>query len=261
MTASDIRPFGRGIDDAVMAHANGARRREICGIVTSCRQAADGYRYHRLENSAGDPARHFAIDPAALAGLPQPVAVVHSHPVGPPWPSAADLRQSQADDVAWGIAVPSGQPHAGLFWFGGDLTASLTDRGYRHGVTDCYALVRDWYRDRFGIRLIDRPREWQWWQGDEDIYSAHFAQSGFVRLPPGAELRVGDVALAAVLGDRLNHALIHVGDGLVLHHPAGREGYDPSRLPRTEPAHRWRRYIRFWARHREVAQDTTERLA
>ena len=261
MTASDIRPFGRGIDAAVMAHANGARRREICGIVTSCRQAADGYRYHRLENSAGDQARHFAIDPAALAGLPQPVAVVHSHPVGPPWPSAADLRQSQADDVAWGIAVPSGQPHAGLFWFGGDLTASLTDRGYRHGVTDCYALVRDWYRDRFGIRLIDRPREWQWWHGDEDIYSAHFAQSGFVRLPPGAELRIGDVALAAVLGDRLNHALIHVGDGLVLHHPAGREGYDPSRLPRTEPAHRWRRYIRFWARHREVAQDTTERLA
>lgn len=258
MTRSDIRPFGRGIDAAVMAHANSVRRQEICGIVTACPSAGDGYRYHRIANSASDPARHFHIDPAALAGLPPAVAVVHSHPAGPPWPSAADLSQAQADDLAWGIAVPSGRPHAGVFWFGGDLAASLTDRGYRHGVTDCYALVRDWYRDRHGILLIDRPREWQWWQGEGDLYSAYFGQSGFGRLPAEAELQVGDVALAAVLGARLNHALIHVGDGLVLHHPAGRDGYDPSRLPRTEPALRWRRYIRFWARHRDLQQAGDE---
>ena len=253
MTRPDHRPFGEGVDAAIMAHAGSERRQEICGIVTADPASADGYGYRRLPNSAADPARHFRIDPARLAGLPPVLAVVHSHPDGPPWPSADDLRQAQQDDVPWGIAVPAGRPHAGLFWFGTGIEAPLETRGYRHGVTDCYALVRDWYRRHAGISLIDRPRAWQWWQEKGDLYSAHFAQSGFVRLPPDAALRTGDVALAAVLGEVINHALVHVGDGLVLHHPAGRSGYEPGRLPRTEPAQRWRKYIRYWARHPKVS--------
>jgi len=40
---------------------------------------------------------------------------------------------------------------------------------------------------------------------------------------------------------------------LVLHHLAGRHGYDPARLPRCESVERWQRYIRFWARHPAVS--------
>ena len=138
MTRSDIRPFVRSIDAAIMAHANAVRRQEICGIVTACRLARDGYRYHRLRNSA-KTRPHFIIDPAALAGLPEALAVVHSHPASRL--AIGGRPSSGVNDVAWGIAVPAGLPHAGVFWFGGDLTASLTRRGYRHGVTDCYALV------------------------------------------------------------------------------------------------------------------------
>lgn len=260
MTLPSIQPFGAAVDKAVMAHANDDRRREICGVVTAGKGGATPV-YHRLVNRSPTPQRDFTIEAAAVAGLGEVLAVVHSHPQGPPWPSAADLRQSQADDVAWGIALPRGRPHAGLFWFGGRIAHPLMTRGYRHGVTDCYALVRDWFAETHGLRLIDRPRDWQWWQQDEDIYSAHFADSGFHRLPADAGIAAGDVALAAVLGDVINHALIHLGDGLVLHHPAGRAGYDPDRLPRTEPVERWRRYIRFWARHPGVtprrAEETT----
>ena len=248
---SDSAPFGAAIDRAVMAHANSAPRHEICGVVTD-RDTADmagGFTYHRLTNLAADPARHFVITPAQLAGLPPLRAVVHSHPFGPAWPSVDDMRQAQADSVAWGIAVPRGHADSGLFWFGGDIAAPLTGRGYRHGVTDCYALVRDWFRQREGLVLIDRPRAWEWWTGDDDLYSAHFAESGFVRLAADTPPQRGDVALAAILGEVINHALIYLGDGLVLHHLAGRTGHDPARLPRTEPAERWRRYIRFWARH------------
>jgi len=251
MTLPHIRPFSAAIDDAVMAHANAGRRREICGVVTAGPKDAPPV-YHRLVNRAAAPARGFVIDPEATAGLGPVLAVVHSHPEGPPWPSPEDLRQAQLDDIVWGIALPAGQPHAGLFWFGGAVAAPLMTRGYRHGVTDCYALVRDWFAETHGLALIDRPRRWQWWQEGDDIYAAHFAQSGFVRLPADAVPALGDVALAAVLGDVVNHALIHVGDGLVLHHPAGRDGYEPGRLPRREPVERWRRYIRFWARHPDV---------
>jgi len=251
MTLSPLRPFGAAIDRAVMAHANDDRRREICGVVAAGRKGG-APAYHRLANTSSTPRRDFIIDVAAVAGLGRVLAVVHSHPDGPPWPSAEDLRQAQMDDVVWGIVLPAGQPHAGLFWFGGGIAQPLMTRGYRHGVTDCYALVRDWFAETHGLTLIDRPRSWQWWQHEDDIYSAHFPQSGFRRLPAEARIAPGDVALAAVLGDVINHALIHLGDGLVLHHPAGRAGYDPARLPRREPVERWRRYIRFWARHPEI---------
>ncbi|MGC6453398.1 MAG: Mov34/MPN/PAD-1 family protein [Candidatus Puniceispirillaceae bacterium] len=252
MTLSHIRPFGAAVDTAILAHANDDRRHEICGVVASD-GGGKGPTYHRVPNRAATPRTAFVIDPQSLTGVGRVLAVVHSHPQGPPWPSSDDLRQSQADDLAWGIVLPKGQPHAGLFWFGGPVTMPLMTRGYRHGVSDCYALVRDWFAATYGLGLIDRPRGWQWWQQGDDIYTDHFAQSGFVRLPADAELAIGDVALAAVLGDVINHALIHLGDGVVLHHPAGRDGFDPARLPRSEPVERWRRYIRFWARHPDVA--------
>jgi len=252
MFRSDRQPYGAAVDTAIMAHALADRRHEICGVVTDAPQPG-GFAYHRLFNSAADPAHQFVIDQAALRDLPPVRAVVHSHPAGPAWPSPDDMRQAQADDAAWGIVVPRGVADPGLFWFGGDIMPSLTARGYRHGVTDCYALVRDWFRTQEGLTLIDRPRAWEWWEDGDDLYSAHFAESGFVRLDVDATPQRGDVALAAVLGPVINHALVHLGQGLVLHHLAGRHGYDPARLPRREPVERWRRYIRFWARHREMA--------
>jgi len=245
---SDRQPFGVAVDAAIIAHAASDRRHEICGVVTEASQA-DGFTYHRLANKAADPARHFEIDPACLRDLSPVRGVVHSHPTGPAWPSVDDMRQAQTDDAAWGIVVPRGTLDSGLFWFGGDIVSPLDGRGYRHGVTDCYALVRDWFRTMHGLTLIDRPRAWGWWEGGDDLYTAHFAESGFHRLPVGSLPERGDVALAAVLSPVINHTLVYLGQGLVLHHLAGRHGYDPARLPRCEPVERWQRYIRFWARH------------
>jgi len=272
MTRSDQQPFGAEIDAAIMRHAASDPAHEICGIVTVGGEQ-DRYAYHPLANIAANPARDFELSAADLAALPPPLAIVHSHPVGPPWPSFADMQAVQSGSIPWGIAVPPRKPsigshegsHVGLFWFGGDIVAPLMERGYRHGVTDCYALVRDWFAHHHGLDLIDRPRAWNWWQQGGDLYDDHFALSGFVRLAvpddigpdenAHSSLKAGDVALAAVLSPVINHALIYLGDGLVLHHPAGRSGFDPARLPRCEPVERWRRYIRCWARHPDI-KDT-----
>ena len=249
---SDRQPFGAAVDAAIIAHSASDRDREICGVVTKASQNA-GFAYHRLANKAADPARHFEIDPADLRDLPPVRGVVHSHPTGPAWPSVDDMRQAQADDAVWGIVVPRGTMDSGLFWFGGDILPPIDERGYRHGVTDCYALVRDWFWTMYGLTLIDRPRAWGWWEGGDDLYTMHFAESGFHRLPVDSLPECGDVALAAVLSPVINHALVYLGQGLVLHHLAGRHGYDPVRLPRREPVERWQRYIRFWARHPTVS--------
>jgi proteasome lid subunit RPN8/RPN11 len=257
----DRQPFGAAIDAAIMVHANANPRTEICGVVTAA-AGGTGWVYHRLANVAADPATIFLIDPSDLSALPPPAAIIHSHPHGPAWPSAHDMQQAMAGACVWGIALPTwlhqkapDMPGAGeVFWFGDAVMPSLDRRGYRHGVSDCYALVRDWYRLHHSITLIDRPREWNWWQEGGDLFDAHFALSGFERHPAEITPQAGDVALANILSPMVNHALIYLGDGLVLHHPAGRAGYEPGRLPRREPLARWQRYLRCWARHPKMAE-------
>lgn len=92
MALPPIRPFGAVIDRAVLAHANDDRRHEICGVVTAGQGDAAPV-YHRLPNRSPTPQHDFVIDAASVAGLGEVLAVVHSHPEGPPWPSAGDLRR------------------------------------------------------------------------------------------------------------------------------------------------------------------------
>lgn len=239
-------PFGVAVNRAIAAAAAASPQAEICGVV---RRRKDGWRFCQLRNQAADSRAQFRIEPARLLALGPVAAIVHSHPDGPAFPSLTDQRQQQASALIWGICVPPSQPHAGLFWFGDAILHPLAARPYRHAVTDCYALVRDWYRANFGLTLINPPRRWQWWHQGTDLYSDQFRAAGFHRLADAAPRQRGDVALVALLSPVPNHALIDLGDGLVLHHLAGRHGFDPGRLPRAEPVERWRRHIRFWVRH------------
>ena len=242
-------PFGRAVTAAIIAHGESDPTREICGIVWA---TLTGWRYQRETNRAADQRQHFEIHLAAMhapAPHQQPIAIIHSHPDGPAWPSVDDMRQQQASGLCWGIYVPRALPDSGLFWFGGEYRYPIQRRPYRHGVTDCYALVRDWFAQEFQIHLIDRPRAWDWWHQDENLYAANFHAANFHRLPPDAPLQRGDIGLARILSPVINHALIWLGDGCVLHHLAGQHAYDQARMPRIDPAERWHKYIDHWVRH------------
>lgn len=247
MTARWVAPFGNRVNAAIMKHAASHPDEEICGMVLA---ASGGWQYRKLENKAAVRRDAFFIDRAQLPTTRSPAAIVHSHPNGLAFPSFADMRQQAASAVPWGIVVPPPHPDRGVFWFGDGITYPLMRRPYRHGVTDCYALIRDWYAAKAGLALIDRPRHWNWWQQGDDLYAAYFEQAGFYRLDDDARLQRGDIALAALLSPVLNHAMILLDDGLILHHPAGRHGFDAMRLPRVEPVERWRRYLQFWVRHK-----------
>ena len=237
--------FGQAVDAAIMDHAAGYPDREICGLV---RDRSKGAYYQPRRNEAADPCHEFEINLSGMHDDKTVLAVVHSHPFGPAYPSCLDMTQQIASRLPWGIIVPPPHDDAGLFWFGGK-PEDLMQRPFRHGVTDCYGLVRDWYAVHRGLVLMDRPRQWNWWNDGEDLYAANFSQAGFVALGETAPLQIGDVGLASILSPVINHAVIWLGDGLILHHPAGRKGFDPSRLPRREPVNRWQRYIQTWVRY------------
>ncbi len=251
--------FDDTVIGAMKAHAEAAFPRESCGLVIT---GAEGTRYLRCENTAPDPGRAFRIDDhLVLAHLKagRLAAVIHSHPE--PFaaaPSRGDM-QSQLDlDVPFGIVpITDGQAAEPFFWGDGAPIPDLIGRAYRHGVTDCYSVARDWFRLERGIVLPDYPRGWGWWErdGHPDFYMRHFEEMGFAEIDR-AHARVGDGLLIAVRGV-VCHAGVLVEPGIMLHHAAGDAPYDPTRLSKRDPAARWAAHIRHVVRYleRDGVQD------
>lgn len=205
-------------DDA-QAHALREHPREACGLVVifkgreiyvPCRNLAEGD-------------EHFVIDPRDLAEAEDAgavVAVVHSHPNQAPQPSEPDLVACEASGLPWHIvSTPS------LVWQTVEPSgyqAPLEGREFRHGVTDCYSLIRDWYRQVRGVELPDFERRQEWWQKGENLYLENFGAAGFVDAT-GTDPQEGDVFLFQFEGAPVpHHAGIYLGDDTILHHLQGR---------------------------------------
>ncbi len=89
----------------------GASSTEICGLLRGRNESE--VTIEPAANVAGNPARHFEIDPAALfaahrdarAGAAAILGCYHSHPSGNADPSATDAAQAAPDGRLWLIAA------------------------------------------------------------------------------------------------------------------------------------------------------------
>lgn len=212
---------------------------------------ADG-ECRQYANAATDPATSFRIDKRTLAratarGI---AAIVHSHPDGPDCPSEADMRGQRDTGMPWGIVSTNGQDATTPFYWGGETPrADLEERPFRHGVTDCYSLIRDWYAAELAVELPDFPRDWEWWFSGGDLYRLGLEQAGFQRVEQSDAQR-GDMFFCQIRANVPNHAGVYLGDGLAMHHLTASKPFDPTRLPKTEPIHRWRDFVTAFYRHR-----------
>lgn len=157
----------------------------------------------------------------------------------------------------------NGQSCAPPFVWGDQMRRlPLVGRGFHHGVTDCYALVRDYYLLEKGLHLREYPRNWEWWEHGQDLYSENFAREGFREVDPST-VKEGDALLFHIRCSRdldtrvINHAGIYVGNGKILHHVAARSAWDPHSLSRVEPMGRWTSRLRKAVRH--AAQNLPSR--
>lgn len=95
----------------------------------------------------------------------------------------------------------------------------LLARKFVHGRTDCYALVRDFYRDNYGLALRNYARPDNHWDLGFDLYMSSFYAEGFRVLDVHpSEWRPGDAVLMAIQSPVANHAGIFVENGKMLHH-------------------------------------------
>lgn len=203
-----------------------------------------------LNNVATDPCEEFAVSQKEWGEVSRnAIVLVHSHPDGPLFPSCADMRTQQALDIPFGIVEATPHGAGGYFEWGGE-SESIMERPFRHGVTDCYALIRDYYATELHITLPDFPRSWEWWDNGENLYIDGYVSAGFKTVQKES-LSQGDMLMFAVRGRTPCHAAIYIGDGKILHHLGGKKGYDPSRKPMIDSLHRWSKYITGVYHHKE----------
>ena len=263
---------------AARHHAEIEAPRESVGIVID--DGAGHVEYVPLENVHPEPTRAFEISAAdADQWRGQMRAVIHSHVLGvddfdpqdgplAAGPSAADMEQQAQMQLPWGlVTVIDRSSHGSVLWFGDEVAAMpgyppVLERPFIHGIYDCYSLIRDSYRfDPFGfvrehfgrpsILLPDFPRDFAWWHDRDDdggprvprnLYVDNFTAAGFHPIDRD-ELRAGDVILAQVRAEVVNHGGVYLGNGTWAHHLRGR-------LSTREPAGRWvHEYGRYFLRY------------
>jgi proteasome lid subunit RPN8/RPN11 len=217
---------------------------ESCGLVA-------GGQYIPCANVHDEPQKHFKIDPHVFLHLQQEngkiEALVHSHPRGgPDYPTKVDMQTQQDMAIPWGIIVMLNGHVKDPFWFGDQVPIPpLVGREFRSGVTDCYAVVRDWYRLNTDILLPDYPRDPEWWTDGPSMPDMFFDAAGFREIPLNVKtMQPGDLILARIASKVTNHTAIYLGNGLLLHHIAGRLSNREPLGPRLHRVVRVGRHVR-----------------
>lgn len=207
---------------AALDHARDEYPREACGLVLL---KHGKLRYWPCQNLASEPEQMFVINPddwvAAEDTNAQVVWVIHSHPRTSPEPSQADRVACEAWGLPWAICNPQTGGWGECRPVG--YRAPLLGREWVWGVTDCWALVRDWYQDVLKIELRDWERPISVHDFNQDpMFSKCFAETGFRELKPDEDLKVGDLVVMSIAAPTLNHIGVYVGKQQILHHLAGR---------------------------------------
>lgn len=239
---------------AIIRHAEEAFPEESCGVIY------DG-RYIPLVNVDPEPEDHFSMSDAdadRYGDDPLTEAVVHSHPDGPAWPSEHDMRSQ----IAWGKPYVI-CAHDGSAWQLIELGDHMLDlplegRKFIHGITDCYGVMRAWWKQEKGIIIPDVPRRAYWWNDEKDksgeivvprenLYVDLMHTVGFeeVKIEHLSEVQPGWAGTYKLDRKTESHGLLYIGDGKLLHHM-------PNRLSRIDAAEFWAPKICRWMRRVEA---------
>ena len=216
-------------NDALI-HAKQQDPKESVGLLLNIRGKE---RYYPCRNLSMTSYQCFILDPEdyiAASNVGEIIAIIHSHPTTSPIPSQADKISCENSNLPWHIVNPKTEQWGYCEPCG--YQAPILGRQWVWGITDCWSLVRDWYKEEKNIIL----RDWERPLTPEDflkdpMFEKCALSTGFRELRNDEKLENGDVILMSILGNGLNHVAIFL-DGDVLHHLT-------DRLSCIEPYSQW----------------------
>tara|TARA_Y100000114_G_scaffold88212_1_gene81655 strand:- start:85 stop:786 length:702 start_codon:yes stop_codon:yes gene_type:complete len=216
--------------DVALAHAKEQDPKESCGLLIDIKGKE---KYFACKNLSNWSNQCFIIDPVDYAKAEDTgkiLAVIHSHPTTQPIASQADMISCEDSKLPWHIVNPKTEQWG--YYEPSGYKPPLIGRHWVWGVTDCWALVRDWYKEEKGIILRDweRPITPEEFIADP-MFERCAWRTGFRQLRPEEKLENGDLLFMSILTTGLNHVAIFI-DGDVLHHLA-------DRISCKEPYNEW----------------------
>lgn len=208
----------------------------------------------QVDNIHENPLKFFEVRPKDLAkaraeGL---LAVVHSHPDMDDVPSASDMQAQINNDVPFGVLSSGSESSGPIRWWGMKERSPLLGRPFVHGITDCYAMIRDFYFMELGIDLPEFPRDWMWWNEDLSMFQDNFVEAGF-REVKISEAKPHDVLLFKIRAPVTNHGGVLLDNDLFIHQMGTPSlAVDHSRPSAREPVSRYMSLITHVLRHRDL---------
>lgn len=109
---------------------------------------------------------------------------------------------------------------------------------YEDGAKDCYGLIRQFYKDEYGLVLRNYARPIDIFKSGRDLISENFQREGFeITEQNFRDLQFGDVLLIAIASPIMNHVGVYVGNQQFLHHlynrPSSADNYSTAWQERT----------------------------
>ena len=216
--------------EEALNHAKIEDPKECVGLLLNIRGKE---KYFPCRNLSMTAHQCFIIDPEDYVradNIGEIKAIVHSHPVTPPFPSEADKLGCEQSKLPWHIVNPKTEQWG--YYEPCGYKPPLKGRPWVWGVTDCWSLVRDFYKEEKNIELLDyerpvTPQEFN----DIPLFERYAERTGFKELDPNETLKNGDILLMSIMYNTLNHVAIFL-DGDVLHHLT-------DRLSCKEPYSAW----------------------
>lgn len=186
---------------------------EGCGLLINKRGKIV---WKKCKNVAEDRLHTFQISPdeyvkARLSG--DIYAVVHSHPDSSCEASESDKKASDHLGIPYIIySLPEAEKYT---YTPKKLENTLLGREYEFGKNDCWALVRDYYRQNLSIELPMLEFQEFWWEEGLDYFKELPDSFGFVKVE---EPQKHDVIIFNIMSTVGNHCGVYLDDGIFLHH-------------------------------------------
>ena len=216
--------------EKALEHAKQEDPKESCGLLLNIRGKEEYFPCRNLSMTAH---QCFIIDPEDYVRADNTgdiTAIVHSHPVTPAVASEADKISCEESNLPWHIVNPKTETWG--YYEPCGYKPDLIGQPWVWGVSDCWSLVRRYYKEKLNIELRDWERPTT---PEEFINNPMFERcaeaTGFRELRNDEKLENGDLLFMSILANGLNHVAIFL-DGDVLHHLT-------DRLSCKEPYNQW----------------------